>query len=96
MGAVGATGAGADVAASCGLFEAWTVVADPLSFVSVAPCESRERWTRAIGLEDVVIRMGDETRPAAAAALESVPRRHETSHNEDSCYQNDEAFRNMS
>ena len=45
---------------------------------------------RTIGLEDVVVRLGDEARPAAAAALEPVTGRRESAQNKDYRYQNED------
>ena len=45
---------------------------------------------RAIGLEDVLVRLVDEARPAAAAALEPVTGRRESAQNKDYRCQNED------
>ena len=93
MGAIGAMGAigvaagcvGAEVRrASCGAFDAGSGSAvDCCDWSRRALRVERFRAARAIGLEDVVVRAGDEARPAAAAALDPESGRRETGHNED-------------
>ena len=101
MGAVGATGAdglsagralGAKVEAVCEEGAEAEAVCDSrraLSAGAATPaCRRYFPLARTIGLEDVVVRLGNEARPAAAAALEPVTSQCERGHHEDQSDQN--------
>ena len=95
MGATGALGALGAAVALCGCAARASAKARVRAAVRAAIGAVASFLLRAIGLERVVVRVHDEARPAAAAALEPESGRSKPDDNHDEAIRRRASFLNM-